>query len=109
MGLNAAGFELALDALTDLTTGINKLAVDLDLDGITASQTITFSAAVGGSSSGSVVSDSVLTFSIPGGQRVTRLLLYNGTTLLGTADISPEVTDANDFDYVVDSVTITLT
>ncbi len=108
MGLTATGFELALNELTDATTGINKIAVDLDLDGITASQTITFDAAVGGTGSGTVVSNVILTFSCPAGAHVERLVLYNGTTILGYADLA-SATDSNAFDYVVDSLTITLT
>jgi len=109
MGLIAAGFEIALDQLTDATDGINKIAIDLDLGGITASQSITFAAAVGGASSGSVAANNLpLTFTIDGGERVSNIIIYNDTTVLGRIAVS-EATDANDFDYVVDTLTITMT
>ena len=109
MSLNATGFEIALDGLTDATSGINKIAIDLDLGGITASQTITFAASAGGSSSGSVAGNNLpLTFTIDGGERVSSIILYNNTTQVGYITVA-ETTDSNDFDYVVDTLTITMT
>ena len=108
MSLNTAGFELALNALTDATDGINKIAIDKDLDGITASQTITFDAAVGGLGSGSVEGNNLpITFTIPGGQRVESILLYNDTTVVGSINATAD--DDNTYDYVIDTLTITMT
>ena len=109
MGLNTAGFALALDQLTDATLGINKIAIDLGTGGVTASQTITFAAAVGSGSNGTVAGNNLpLTFAIPGGDRVEAIELYNGTTNLGYISV-PTVEDANNYDYVVDTLTITMT
>lgn len=69
-------------------------------------QSITFGTASGNAYGGSVVSDNTpLTFDIVGGQIVQAVALYHNTTKLAYALVS-NATDANDFQYVIDSVTI---
>lgn len=109
MSLNTAGFALALDQLTDATSGINKIALDYGTGGVSTAQTITFAAAVGSASNGTVAADNLpITFAVTGGDRVEEINLYNGTTLLGSINVT-DATDANNFDYVVDTLTITMT
>lgn len=108
MPLYEAGFEFALDLLTDATDGINKISIFTDTYE-TTKQTITFGAASGSEFSGTVVSSNTpLTFSITAGSTVQAIGLYHDTTLVGYIDVA-DVTDSNAYQYVVDSVTINLT
>ena len=108
MALYGSTLAIGLDAITDPTTGINKIALDLDIAGVLTAQSVTFDAAVAGNGSATVSLSSPITFAVPADGRTERLLLYNGTTELGFVGVT-EVTDSNDFDYVVDSLVITLT
>lgn len=113
MPLNEDGFALALDQLTDATNGINKVNLGCFVGTPTltvpgSAQTITFDAAVGAATSGSVDATGTYTFTVPQTYRVEQIWLYQDTTLVATIDVEP-VTDTVQFDYVIDSLTINMT
>jgi hypothetical protein len=109
MSLNANGFALALDQLTDPTNGINKIGLDLASGTPPATQTIGWNTASGSIGSGTVVSNgTAITFNMNAGDYITGIWLYQDTQQVGLISIT-DVTDTNAFDYVVDSVTITMT
>ena len=109
MGLNATGFALALDQLTDATDGINKIGLSLSDGTPPATQSLTWDAASGQTGSGTVESaNTPITFSMSAGDYIDGIYLYNDTTQVAYIQIT-DVTDTNAFDYVVDSVTITMT
>lgn len=109
MGLNANGFELALNQLTDATNGINKIGLDLASGTPPATQTIGWNAASGSIGSGTVTTNGTpITFNMDANDYITGIWLYKDTTTVALIQIT-DVTDTNAFDYVVDSVTITMT
>ena len=85
MPFTELGFELALDQLTDATNGINKVLIWSGLGTSPAPQDITFDAAVGTSTYGTVnMTSTDLVFSIGAGVVVTRVELYHGTDAIAT-------------------------
>ncbi len=109
MGLNANGFELALDQLTDATNGINKIKLDLASGTAPAAVSITWDAAVGNTGVGTVEAANVpITISLAGGDYVQGIDLFHDTTIVANISVT-DVDDANAFDYVIDSVVITMT
>jgi len=108
MGLNAAGFELTLNGMTDATLGINSIKLDHDGYYDSGAKAVTFGAAVGAASSGTIDLSGTYTFTVTGGNYVFGIELYNDTTKVGYVPVT-QVQDDNDFDYIVDGLTITLT
>jgi len=107
MPLEELGYELALDQLTDATNGINKISIFTDLSEKT-SQAITFAAASGNEFGASVAANNLpLTFAITGGETVQAIGLYHDTTKVGYIEVT-EVTDTNNFNYVVVTLTINI-
>lgn len=105
MPLEELGYELALDQLTDATNGINYISIFTDIVEVTK-QAITFASASGNEFGASVAANNLpLTFSITAGHTVQAIGLYHGITKVGYIEVT-EVTDANAFNYVVDTLTI---
>lgn len=108
MPFNTAGFALILNLSVDVTNGINKISVFTNVNEKTK-QTIEFAAATSNEYGGSVVADNLpLSFAITGGEVVQAIGLYHDTTYVAYIAVD-EVTDVNDYVYVVDSITINLT
>ena len=84
MPLIEAGFELALDQLTDGTNGINKCSIYFSDASETATQTITWAAAAGSSIGGSVGASVDLVFDVAAGKVVIAVALYHDTTPVGS-------------------------
>lgn len=83
MALIQAGFELALDLITDATNGFNKVSVLFDDSSETASQAITWGTPSGSSIGGSVGATVDLVFDVAAGKVVTAIVLYHDTTVVG--------------------------
>ena len=85
MPLLETGYEFALNLLTDDTVGFNEVSILFDGLTETDTQTITWAAAAGNISGGSVGASVDLVFDITAGKTVIGVVLYHDTTACGTA------------------------
>jgi len=108
MAFIQAGFELALNQLTDDTTGINKVSVFFSDSTETASQTITWAAAAGNSTSASVGASVDLVFDVAAGKVLTAAVLYHDTTSVATYVFPTPYSFTNAGTFTLTALTISL-
>lgn len=108
MPFTKEGFTLILDRLTDGTDGVNYISVYSDLAEATK-QAVTFGTPSTTDSGGSVSASNLpLSFSFQDTETVQAVEIKNGTTGLGTDEVT-NVTDDYDYQYVVDTLVISVT